>query len=226
MNLNSLLKKLKKKEKLSNDEISVIANDLIELFNKTTRKKLNSEIAKFYTAAKKDINHHKTKLDAADKTAIEVLQNNSELLTAVKELTAEQAKQITEAFQESYTEGDISIKNLKEKLKHITNKTETDMERIIRTETTKVSNAAKLINYEKLDIDVKYKWQSTPDLRRTDTCKRISSRTRDGVTREELINIIREESRKDFPGWTVDPYAPAAHYNCRATISPVVVKNE
>lgn len=62
-----------------------------------------------------------------------------------------------------------------------------------------------------------YEWVNPLDYRTTDACRRITKRTEGGVTMKSLIDIVKEESEKEFKDfWKSDnPLYP--HWQCRST---------
>jgi hypothetical protein len=95
-------------------------------------------------------------------------------------------------------------------------KSKGEVENIVRTEMQSIRNTSREYYYNQFaKKDAVYKWVSIPDKRRTNTCSRISERTKKGVSIEKLKDIIREESKKDFPEF--EPRDWSAHYSCRST---------
>lgn len=89
-------------------------------------------------------------------------------------------------------------------------------ENIARTETQALQNKVREWAYKTVDPEgqLKYKWLSIPDHRRTSICKNITNRTSNGVTIDELKTIIKEESIKGgFDGSR--EFTP--HTNCRSS---------
>jgi hypothetical protein len=68
----------------------------------------------------------------------------------------------------------------------------------------------------------KYRWYNAMDYRTTDTCKRITERTKNGVSMEELTRIVKEESEREFPGFWKEDNPLFPHYQCRSTFYLVV----
>jgi len=88
---------------------------------------------------------------------------------------------------------------------------------IARTELANMYNNLLEWNYRKAESilgEMKYKWVNPLDSRTTECCRRIVERTKNGVSLEELKEIIREESERYFPGFYREdrPFLP--HYNC------------
>jgi len=92
----------------------------------------------------------------------------------------------------------------------------------IRTQVTKTLNKGRELGYRQQgDLDERrFKWLGPDDEDVTDTCQRIKERTNPDFGGEpkpldELLDIVEEESRKDFPDFTTD--GTAAHYEERHT---------
>lgn len=114
---------------------------------------------------------------------------------------------------------DITLDNLVDELRETVNKRESDLVKIARTESTKAANGARKIAYESImKPSDKWKWDIVQDSRTTDVCKKIARRTKNGVSYDKLIEIMRDESSKQFPDWVVDDNQPAAHYQCRGLV--------
>jgi len=124
-----------------------------------------------------------------------------------------------ERLSDTISNKDITLDNLVKELNTSMTERESKLINIARTESGKVANQVRIAAYEEVKKpDDKYTWDVISDHRTTDTCKRISNRTKDGVTLEELIKTIQEESIKEFPDWSVDNNQPLAHYMCRSLV--------
>jgi len=87
---------------------------------------------------------------------------------------------------------------------------------IVRTEIQALQNSVREWSYDKVDPEHKYKyfWLSVDDDRRTQVCKNISERTKNGVLLDKLKEVIKEESIKGgFDGSR--EFTP--HIFCRST---------
>jgi len=137
------------------------------------------------------------------------------IFKGVADETADEIRKILE--EEYYQDQDLDLDTIKSRIEDVTNVAENRVENIARTETTKLAVAARKNSYQKADPDNEflYKHVGPSDGRTTDTCGRIKERTKDGVTWSQYVQILREESRKDFDDWSVSKHAPVAHYQCR-----------
>ena len=94
------------------------------------------------------------------------------------------------------------------------------VELIARVESQHASNTARMTSYDKVDDgSYKYRWVSTPDNRRTKFCERITERTKDGVSKSELLAVI--EAMAD-PNWYRADHPLTPHANCRSGVIRVV----
>ncbi|MFH7835146.1 MAG: phage minor head protein [Candidatus Aenigmatarchaeota archaeon] len=89
-------------------------------------------------------------------------------------------------------------------------------ETIARTEMHEIKNYLRydVFRQEDKENKNKYKWIGPDDHRTTDICKRITERTKNGVSLEELKKIIKEEADKSIYDAN-RPFTP--HINCRHT---------
>lgn len=93
---------------------------------------------------------------------------------------------------------------------------------VVRTVVGSYYNEIKSKYFEMLEKalgeKIKYKWVNPMDERTTMTCRNIVNRTAGGVSLEEMINIVREESMRYFPNWWKPERPFSAHPNCRSTL--------
>ncbi|RME52495.1 phage portal protein [Candidatus Woesearchaeota archaeon] len=207
------LKKIAKEiqDKLT-PELKKTADKLIEAHYKKAMREAEKELGKKLGFGDKDLE------------AIKTLQTQKVLTEAFAGLSKELAKGIHEIIKDAYKTGQgLTTRKLQKRIQELTDLAEHRAENIARTETGKVSAAARINQYRKADPENKflYKWVGPDDHRTTRTCKRIMQRTKNGVPFDELVRIIEEESKKDFPDFTIDKDAPVAHYQCRHTFVKV-----
>jgi len=153
-----------------------------------------------------------------DSSSLFVLSNQDVLSKAYYGLTDEITKNLNKIITQAYRNPKgLSLKQITNKIQDLVNISDFKAERIARTETSKVSSAARKNSYQKEEgfETFLFKHIGPNDNRTTSTSKRIKERTKAGVTFEEYIKILEEESVKDFPTWTVDKNAPVSHWNSR-----------
>jgi hypothetical protein len=133
------------------------------------------------------------------------------------------SKKINEAIERAYLEPQkFTISKIVEEMKSAADEEEYRLRNIARTETTKVSNTARLNGYAQADKEgtYKFKWIGPDDSRTTETCKRIKERTKSGVSLDELKAIVTEEARKADPEFETNGLI--GHYSCRHTFIKIV----
>jgi len=199
-----------------------ITSETQEIYNPNHREKLKkyfeNEIQKI--AKKEKLSFRVIKKDFDD--LINFAEGNL-FLKAFEGLTKKESDKIKDIFLESLL-SKISYKQIVDKISKITKDklSEGELERIVRTEMGALKNKSREFSFKQADPEGKrkYIWNGPKDYRTTDTCKRITLRTANGVSLEKLKEIIREESLKDFPDF--EPRDFLAHYNCRHTFYPKV----
>lgn len=157
-------------------------------------------------------------LDSRDQEAIAVLSGQKVLSDSFDKITNKASQKIREAIIKSYNNPNgINLEDLNETIRKVGNISDFHAETIARTETSKVSSAARRNTYKKVDPSNTYKYRhiGPSDYRTSNTCKELVARTKDGVLWDEYVAIMKEVSAKSFPEWTVDESTPVAHYNCR-----------
>ncbi len=153
-----------------------------------------------------------------DVNALEALKNQDVLSKAFKDLSNDVVSKLNLILNESYANpAELTVAKITEKIKDVADVTDYRAENIARTELGKVASAARRNSYKKEDSEneFNYLWIGPNDHRTTSTSKRIKKRVGKGVKWQKLINIIEEESIKDFPKWVVDKNFPVSHYQSR-----------
>jgi len=147
---------------------------------------------------------------------------NPEVFTGLKDDTA---SKIRSALRNSYTSEGFDVQRLEKELRKLEEFVSNRAEVVARTETSKVQNLARKDAYkeqeERVEGEFLYEHIGPSDNRTTKVSQRIKNRTRGGVTWDEYVKIVREESSKEFPDWTVDAEAPLSHYQSRHTFVTV-----
>jgi hypothetical protein len=167
-----------------------------------------------------------------DENALAVLNNQEVLSKAYTGIASNLTTELNGIIQEAYRDSKgLTSKQITDKIKDLTDVADFHAETIARTESSKVSSAARKNSYAKEEgFDTfLFKWIGPDDNRTTETSKRIKKRAREGVSWSELIKIVEEESSIDFPEWTVNKEFPVSHYNSRHTFIKIpgsVVKKE
>lgn len=155
-----------------------------------------------------------------DLNAIKALSNQDVLSKAFSNLSDELSQKVGRVITESYTNPEeLTTEKITEKVKDALDIADYRAETIARTETSKVSAAARKNSYAEVDPEGTglYKHIGPNDNRTTKISQRIKDRTKNGVTWDEYIRIMEEESRKEIPNWKVNPEFPISHPNTRHT---------
>ena len=156
--------------------------------------------------------------DTVDENALIVLANQQVLSDAYEGLASGLTKKLNDVIVKAYrTPGGLSIDKITKDIQEAVKITDGKARNIARTETSKVSSAARNTTYRKeRDFDTfKFRHLGPSDHRTTQTSKNITARTKGGVVWEEYVKIVEEESAKEFPKWTVNKDFPVSHYSSR-----------
>ena len=162
------------------------------------------------------------KVEKADLEGLSKFLKMSLFEKAFESLTKSQSEKIEQVMLSSVIDK-ISNRETSKKVKELIGDklSEGEIDRIVRTERGAIKAKSREFSFRKADPEEKkkYKWLSIPDSRRTDTCFRISARTAKGVSLDKMKEIIKEESKKDFPDYESRDYH--AHYLCRSVVVPI-----
>lgn len=153
-----------------------------------------------------------------DEEAIKAILNQPVLSDAYAGVSKELIEGINKIIEESFKDPKgLTPKQMTDKIKEVTNLADSRAENIARTESGKISTAARYNSYKKTGrIDtMKFRHIGPLDSRTTPTCKRIMEATKDGVSWDDYVAILEAESKPDFPEWTVNKEFPVAHFSCR-----------
>ena len=155
-----------------------------------------------------------------DQSAIDVLSNQEVLTKAYDGISSEITNKLNDIIKEAYhTAGGLSVKSITDKIADTIKVADFRAENIARTETSKVSAAARVNSYKKENDfgNFLFKWIGPNDRRTTEVSKRIKQRTKNGVRWNDLVKIVTEESSSVFPTWTVNKDFPVSHWSSRHT---------
>lgn len=153
-----------------------------------------------------------------DKNAISLLLGSNALSEAISSLQGDLAYKVRTILFDAYTKPEgLTEALIAERIKEVTDLADFRVNTIARTELSKVASAARLNSYRRESDfnEAKFKHIGPDDDRTTPTSKRIKKRTATGVPWETYVQIVTEESARDFPDWQVNPEAPVSHYNSR-----------
>jgi len=119
---------------------------------------------------------------------------------------------VTSAYEEP---GEFTIQKIVDNMRENTDAIESDLRTIARTETTKISAAARKVQYDKTGLKFKYYHIGPDDDRTTEMSKKVKALTKNGVTWDEYVNIIEKVAHEHNPSWIVNRAAPITHPNTR-----------
>lgn len=154
----------------------------------------------------------------SDELVLSALKSQPVLSSAFIGLTKTITNSIHRVINDAYLDpSGMSLQKLNARIQEVADVADYRAETIARTETQKVSSAARRASYRKADPNDEflYEWIGPDDHRTTQTSKRIKARVGKGVRWDDLVKIVSEESARDFPEWHVDKEYPVSHYNSR-----------
>lgn len=225
--IDGFLKTYKRKptEKEIQGLVDKIGKKLPDAMKRATEKQFKKIYNGAVESVEKDLNRNIVR-DERDVVMLNKLANQPVLYDAYAGVTNTITNNINKIINETYDNPkEFTIQKLTEKIKETSNLAKYRAENIARTETGKVAMAARRISYQKEENPDKpflFKHIGINDHRTTKTCQRIKDRTAKGVKWDEYVKIVEEESKKDFPDWTVDKEFPVAHYMCRHSVVRLV----
>lgn len=207
--------------------ISKINKNLVSNLMLSNNKFFKDTYLKEMTKIEKDLGIN-ILFDKIDQEALGVLSNQDVLNKAYANISSKLTTEINNVITQAYRRPEgLSTEKILKDLKDAVDITDYHAENIARTETSKVSAAARLNSYKKEEdfATALFKWIGPSDHRTTEVSKRIKSLTMDGVPWDQLVNIVKQESAKDFPEWRVDPNFPVSHYQSRHTFVRIAGTN-
>jgi len=220
---NNLMKELKvltggllgkKLTKLAMNKFTKAAE---EKLNKNLKKKAANQMKAIYSkAAEKEskLIGEKFSMSDADKAVVENIKQDPTWNKAFSNLSEETSNNLRSKIQEHFDAGEIDPDKLSKELGESVDASENQLNTIVRTETTKVSEAARLTQYEKKGLDnFLFEHVGPSDKRTTKMSKGAKSQTKGGVSWGEYVNAI--EANKVSSDWTVNPQSPITHPNTR-----------
>ena len=199
----ALLNKLGKQatEKLEKKLKTSASNQMDAIYEKSAKKESKTLGDKF-------------EMSEDDKKTLSDLKKNKAYNESFKNLSKETTNRFKEKIQTSFDKGDVDPDKLAKELRDEAEVSKSQLDTIVRTETTKVSEAARMTQYEKKGIDnFLFEHVGPSDNRTTSMSKGVKSATKGGVSWEEYLSAI--ESNKVSSDWVVDKNSPITHPNTR-----------
>lgn len=214
--LDEIVKQLDFSKKPSESEL----NNLIERITKNLNKRLNAKSANFikviYEKAKNNVEKEigeKFDLNEKDKNIIEALKRDPTYRKSFDGISSSMSLKLTDIVKQAYDNPkEFTIDKIVNKMKEELNSSTDNLRSIARTETTKVSIAARKVQYDKTGFDYLFKVIGPDDNRTGEDSKEIKKLTKKGVTWDDLVKIIQKVAGSK---WDVDPNAPIPRPNWR-----------
>lgn len=194
------------------EELSQLTDQFVEAIKGDTE----SHIRKVYNTSIKELEKEldqNIEITQIDENTIQSIKRSKVFVDAFEGIRKDMEARIVEILK-------TPDQNIIPKIKEQMALAEGRLQKIAGTETIKIINAARKNGYAKVDDgSFRFVWDGPNDKVTTKTCLSIKRRSQEGVTMDELIQIIQEESNKEFPEWTVNKEAPAGHYECRHIVT-------
>jgi len=136
-------------------------------------------------------------------------------------LSAKSSKRLRETISKAFDKEDISIDNIINSINDSFEATKGDLRVIVRTEVGQIANSSRKAQLDKTGVEYEYKHIGPKfgDGRTTVTSKNIMDQTKNFVSWDKYLNIVKTESKKEFPLWEVNPTSALSHYQSRHTFS-------
>lgn len=218
--LDDIVSKLDFSRKPSESEL----NNIIEKLTKNLNKRLNAKSANFikaiYDKAKglveKEIDM-KFPMTDKDKNIIEALKRDPTYRKSFDGISSSMSKNLTAIVKQAYDDPkNFTIDKIVDKMKQELDGATGNLRTIARTETSKVSIAARKATYDKTGFEYKYRVIGPDDFRTGEDSKEIVAATKKGVSWDDMVSIIQGVADKYSKGkWKVNPDAPIPRPNWR-----------
>jgi hypothetical protein len=216
--LNEVLKELTKyQNKPSKAQLKKKVGDVMKLLEKRLNKKSSTFIKKIYEEAKALVDKE-TNLNLPfgeqDKNVIEHLKRHKGYRKSFDKMTKTLSDNIMEVIENAYSNNNVAIGAITKELRGQFEQSESKLREIARTETSKISIAARKTQYDKTGYEYDYFWIGPNDNRTGEDSKKIKELTKNGVSWDNLIKIMQKVAGD---GWEVDSIAPIPRPNTRHT---------
>lgn len=218
--LDDIVSKLDFSKKPSKAEM----DNLVERITKNLNKRLNAKSANFikaiYDKAKSLVEKEvdmKFDMTEKDRNIIEGLKRDPTYRKSFDGISAAMSKNLTEIVKQAYDNPkEFTIDKIVDKMKQELESSTDNLRTIARTETSKVSIAARKAQYDKTGFNYKYRVIGPDDFRTGADSKEIVELTKNGVSWEKMVEIIQKVADKYSKGkWLVDKNAPIPRPNWR-----------
>ena len=214
--LDEIVAKLDFSKKPSESELNGIVEKLTKNLNKRLNAKSSNFVKAIYTKAKSSVEKEigeKFAMTDKDKNIIEALKRDPLYRKSFDGVSSAMSLRLTDVIKQAYDDPkNFTIDKIVDNMKQELDKSTDELRTIARTETTKVSIAARKVQYDKSPFEYNYKIIGPDDNRTGEDSKKIKSLTKKGVSWDELVSIIQSVAS---PKWIVNPDAPIPRPNWR-----------
>jgi hypothetical protein len=156
-------------------------------------------------------------LNDKDKNIIEALKREPVYQKAFADMSKDLSEKLKNAVIRAYDDPKgFSINNLVNQMKDNTDAIESDLRRIARTESSKISIAARKTQYDKTGENYLVKHIGVKDDRTGKDSIELMDLTKNGVTWEKYLELAKQISQKYNPRWVINEQAPLLHPNQRS----------
>jgi len=216
--LKEILKEFDFKRRPNESTLKAKIDKIMKSLEKKLNKKSSTFIKKIYEKAKSDAEKDigkKFALIEKDKNIIEALKRDPTYRKSFSNITTSLSNNIKDIITKAYDDPKtFTIDNLVKDMSKQVDESTGHLRTIARTETSKISIAARKVQYDKTGVDYLFKWIGPDDDRTGEDSKLIKKATEKGVTWDELVSIIQKVAGT---GWTVNKEAPIPRPNTRHT---------
>ena len=217
--LKKLLKQFETKTRPTKEELDRKIAETVKNFDSVVKTKSSAKLKAIYIKAAQDLGREigqKFTLAEQDKNIIEALKREPVYQEAFRNISVSLSDKLKQAVVDAYsTPEGFKIDTIVANMKENTDAIESDLRRIARTETTKISTAARKVQYDKTGKAYKYYHIGPDDNRTTLASKEVKTLTKNGVSWDEYVDIIQKVAGKYNPKWIVNRAAPITHPNTR-----------
>jgi len=223
--LKQIIKKLNLKKKPTEAQLKKIVKDISKNLDSQLKAKSANRVRSIYEKSVKATNkelREDFKLTDTDRAAINNLKRSDTFKGAFADLGDRMQKNLTKTVTAAFEKPGFELDKLVGDLKEELGTANGDLQRIARTESTKISVNARKNAYEKTGKfdEMKFKHIGPDDSRTGEDSKLIKKKVKDqgkgdGVSWDSYVKIIEDVAAQFSPTWKVDPNAPIPRPNTR-----------
>lgn len=218
--LDKILKQFDLKTKPNEAQLNKMVDKATKDLDKAIKTKNANKIKGIYKKAMGDVGKNvgeKFTLTDVDKNVIEALKRDPVYDKAFAGIKLNVSSKLKDVIKDAYKQpGGLSISAIVKNMSEELDATQNQLQTIARTETTKISVAARKTSLDKTGAEYKYFHIGPSDNRTSDMSKKAKDLTKDGVSWNEYVDIITKVAKEhNGPNWKVNPEAPITHPNTR-----------